>query len=332
MTRETKIGLLVGLAFIIVIGILLSDHLTSTSEPAMAPLAQAGDSVREGVAMPGVADVAPAAPVISPPQQIMPAQPVMTRQELTTPAPAPVQIVKIGPPAAPNFSQPPVTITGQAAPQGVVTYPQSIDPGVEVVGADPPPIITHTPLPGETALSQVAQQHGEQLVTADGSQTSGSQPGVARAQPQVAAGEYVAQPGDSLSKMASKLMGGNNKANRDAIIAANPTLKSDPNKIIAGRKYMIPLPGATTPVAVAPPPVVKAPVQAPPPQTASSQPEYWYTVKEGDNLWKIAENQLGDGSAYTAIKELNKDTLKGGDTVRVDMKLRLPARPVASAE
>jgi uncharacterized protein YneF (UPF0154 family) len=33
MTRETKIGLLVGLAFIIVIGILLSDHLTSSTEP-----------------------------------------------------------------------------------------------------------------------------------------------------------------------------------------------------------------------------------------------------------------------------------------------------------
>ena len=33
MTRETKIGLLVGLAFIIVIGILLSDHIGSTTEP-----------------------------------------------------------------------------------------------------------------------------------------------------------------------------------------------------------------------------------------------------------------------------------------------------------
>ena len=40
MTRETKIGLLVGLAFIIVIGILLSDHLTSSTEPPMATLAQ----------------------------------------------------------------------------------------------------------------------------------------------------------------------------------------------------------------------------------------------------------------------------------------------------
>src|SRR5205809_970323 len=52
MTRETKIGLLVGLAFIIVIGILLSDHMSSTNEPVSAPVAKAGDSVREGVATP----------------------------------------------------------------------------------------------------------------------------------------------------------------------------------------------------------------------------------------------------------------------------------------
>ena len=38
MTRETKIGLLVGLAFIIVIGILLSDHFTSTTQPHQAAL------------------------------------------------------------------------------------------------------------------------------------------------------------------------------------------------------------------------------------------------------------------------------------------------------
>ena len=50
---ETKIGLLVGLAFIIVIGILLSDHLTQTNEPQQAQLAQVAGNVRTGVAVPG---------------------------------------------------------------------------------------------------------------------------------------------------------------------------------------------------------------------------------------------------------------------------------------
>ena len=52
MTRETKIGLLVGLAFIIVIGILLSDHMTATTEPIAAPLANTAGNVRESVEAP----------------------------------------------------------------------------------------------------------------------------------------------------------------------------------------------------------------------------------------------------------------------------------------
>src|SRR4051794_29850308 len=46
MTRETKSGMLVGLAFIIVIGILLSAHMTSTTETPRADQPRAGSDVR----------------------------------------------------------------------------------------------------------------------------------------------------------------------------------------------------------------------------------------------------------------------------------------------
>ena len=49
MTRETKIGLLVGLAFIIVIGILLSDHINSSNDPAPAAMGKAYDDVTRSV-------------------------------------------------------------------------------------------------------------------------------------------------------------------------------------------------------------------------------------------------------------------------------------------
>jgi nucleoid-associated protein YgaU len=55
-------------------------------------------------------------------------------------------------------------------------------------------------------------------------------------------------------------------------------------------------------------------------------------VKENDSLWSIAADQLGSGGSWTAIKELNADVLKGSDVVRPNMKLRLPAKPVASAQ
>ena len=63
----------------------------------------------------------------------------------------------------------------------------------------------------------------------------------------------------------------------------------------------------------------------------AQSPTHWYTVKENDSLWKIAQEQLGDGNAVAAIKELNKDVLKGGDAIRPNMRLRMPAKPVASA-
>src|SRR5271169_5930179 len=96
MTRETKIGLLVGLAFIIVIGILLSDHLTSSNEPPQAALGGAGNGAREAVGSPGAGGANAPITVITP-SVITPQQPVATQAEVTTPTPA-VQIVKIGGP------------------------------------------------------------------------------------------------------------------------------------------------------------------------------------------------------------------------------------------
>ena len=46
-----------------------------------------------------------------------------------------------------------------------------------------------------------------------------------------------------------------------------------------------------------------------------------YTVSSKDNLWKIAEEQTGDGTRYTEIRELNGLTC---NVIRVGMQLVLP--------
>lgn len=49
-----------------------------------------------------------------------------------------------------------------------------------------------------------------------------------------------------------------------------------------------------------------------------------YTVKDGDNLWKIAKQMYGDGSKNMQIYEANKDTIKNPDVIHAGMVLVIP--------
>jgi LysM repeat protein len=56
--------------------------------------------------------------------------------------------------------------------------------------------------------------------------------------------------------------------------------------------------------------------------TASAQT---YTVKAGDTLSKIAKEHLGDGNAYMAIFEANRDQLTDPDKIKPGQVLKIPA-------
>jgi len=51
-----------------------------------------------------------------------------------------------------------------------------------------------------------------------------------------------------------------------------------------------------------------------------------YVVREGDYLWRIAAQQLGDGNRYLEIAKLNADQLKNPDDLTPGMRLKMPAR------
>src|SRR5690606_13602842 len=53
MTREAKIGLLVALAFLLVIGILLSDHVSTATREPPAPLSGIEQNIRGSTSAPG---------------------------------------------------------------------------------------------------------------------------------------------------------------------------------------------------------------------------------------------------------------------------------------
>jgi len=343
MTRETKIGLLVGLAFIIVIGILLSDHMTSTTEPPKAPLSVAGSNVRESVVTPAAPNGATPAAAAGPTQAaVAPSQTVLTGADLARPAQANVPTIQVGP-AAQQAPSPILVQQGPVVPQpSQPSQPVAQAPQTNTPEASPPVVIAQQP-PAQPVnthpLQPLAMRHGELLVpVGDNGTTPRPQP-----VPMGQMREYKAQSGDSLSKLAARFMGSSSKANREAIVRVNPTLQQNPDKIVEGRTYIIP-PAPAPDVATAAPAQPPAPAPTPTPvavrdttpapapvATTGGENFTWYTVKENENLWKIASEQLGSGNAWTQIRDLNPDILKGNDQLRVNTKIRIPNKPVASA-
>lgn len=299
MTRETKIGLLVGLAFILVVGILLSEHVTRTTEAPQATLVQAGDTVRQAVRSPGSTTEPPITTVV-PREQAQPQQTVPTQRELERP-------VVVAPPVTPDHA--------------IINIPANT-PRTET------PVQAAPPSPWD-ALERAAAEQGVQLapvVPGNNTQTiTPASPTANRTAPPAPTGtrEYTAEPGDNLHKIAQKVMGASTKANRDAIVRLNPSLQANPDAVIVGQKYLVPaMPGTaaannTTPANTA------QPSNPRPPAAPSNANVVIYEVRPGDSLWKIAVEQCGSANAIAQIRKLNEDTLKG-DTVTVGMKLRLP--------
>ncbi len=322
MTRETKIGLLVGLAFIIVIGILLSDHLTTSNEPAQAPLTTAGNNVRDGVTVPG-AGTAPPVRMVSP-GPVSPVEPVPTRQELIPAPTPPIRMADVPADTGTSFTPTPDPRVSLPDVAPVINNDTSF-------GADAP----DTQI-GRNGLREISVRQGEEIV------------GLGQTQPAlpVTSGKaYVAQLGDTMHKIVARQMGANTKTNRDAFLRANPALASNPNLIVAGKTYVVPTAPATTVIPVStnvitqlgqgpiPSSVIAAQTTRPSGTVrVNFEPQYWYTVKPGDTLWGIASQQLGNPNTIASIKELNRDVLKGSDKIVTNMKLRLPARPIASVE
>jgi nucleoid-associated protein YgaU len=313
MTRETKLGLLVGLAFAIVLGILISDHLSSTNEPLGAPLQAAGDTLRSGLGQPAGDEVAP---MLRAPASITPAQPVVLNEDLNhRPTQPPVQVdAPHGSAITPSgpvdhrtdrFTDQPIGPTDQTA-ENPGRGGQPINPSGDTVAE---------------RLRQAAMRQGEAIVPVNDPHTvavsTDPKPPVA---PKGFPRTYQAQSGDSLGLIARKMYGSGCRANRDAIIAANPALADNRDLIVAGRTYIIPPPGT----APTPPSDQTAPQMAA--QTLSADKSIIYVVQPHDTLWSIALQEVGNAGAVAAIEELNKDLLNGSDRVRPNMKLKLPKK------
>ena len=319
MTRETKIGLLVGLAFIIVIGILLSDHINSSTDPVAAAVSQTYIGAERSLASPdrnqGTMTVVP------PPAPVIPQNQIVTQHDLPTVADEGTAKVSIGP----GNDTSPLRIPGRPVEPHQASAVQVLPPPTndQVASNDnttnnPDPDISEAP-------NRLVQDNPGDLVPVGPVRPP---VGVLKppAPPKISGKEVKAEEGDTVRKLAAKYMGGNTKANREAFIKANPSVTPDGHLVFAGRTYIIPSVSGATAVAVAPTkPATATPAPAPMKPGISL-----YTVKDNDSLWKIASEQLGSGTRWEEIRDLNKDLLNGSEQVHANMRLKLPAKAVAS--
>jgi LysM repeat protein len=329
MTRDAKIGLLVGLAFILIVGILLSEHITSATAPQQASLAQAGDRVRRAVSAP-MAQSPAVEPVTVDPNPL-PKAAVITRDVIDSPQLPPTARIELGPARGGEIKvirvdapHDPIASATQVQPMTADGRTQSAIPaGTPMLAATSE---TERTVTSAHPLQDAARAGGMELVEIK-TISAGGEP-KRQELPPIANGskvkEYVAQPGDSLGRIASRQLGANTPANRGTIIALNPSLQKDNNRILVGAKYLLPADAWAAALGIDTGNVELASVRKP--AIAAASGSGIYVVQSGDSLSKIAERELGSVSNLGQLKSLNADVLGGGDVVKIGMKLKLPAR------
>jgi len=192
MTRETKIGLLVGLAFIIVIGILLSDY--NRNENQAASLTAVASDVQKGTATlhnGGSTETS----IVLPPSHPAPTRPVPTREELRQQTE-----IAIGPGTSPNPGN----------DRGVARPPVNDSPFLPPV----PPAVPENPAATNTGngatrdlprgLRELVNNNGSDLTSigTPGHPNTPPTPGTPTGITVNGARQYVAILGDTISKLA----------------------------------------------------------------------------------------------------------------------------------
>ncbi|MFH1109375.1 MAG: LysM peptidoglycan-binding domain-containing protein [Planctomycetota bacterium] len=333
MARETKVGLLAGLAFIICFAIILANR--GRQEPIAPPrsyLADGGASVPGAVqqgasrmnAMPAGRDAAvpradrpaPVAPPASGAELLLPDSPVARP---LAPARNPVDGGESG-----------VNPTGERVLTSRIQDDILRRQELERRLGNPAPDSGATGAPNpQTALPS-------------GSRSSPRPESSANLAP------YTVAPGDTLSKIALAQFGNKSRASINAIFEANRSILTSPDTLKAGLVLSLPAleaapraaksesPKPESPTAKAPTPARTEEGKSHPSKKSVEKPApapRWYQVRKNDRYVSIAREQLGDAARWRELHELNKDKFPDPKMIREGVRIKLPTTKVpASAE
>jgi nucleoid-associated protein YgaU len=347
MARETKIGLLVGLGVILLIGIIVSDHLSAVrrQDPAtmigFGPASQEGLNSENRARPPGETDASAVSTEGTTPAVPLPGEDdhsSMPDDNDNTPAPA-------ADTHGTSTAQAPTNPNPLGRPGGATAVtPVAATPVVSSVA--PLALATHTVQTGDT-LSKIARKYYNNdqtkwtLIQAANADALGPQcqlktgmkltiPAPPRVETLVSAPTahspsiVTVQRGDTLGTLAARTMGDKNKWK--ALFDENHDQLKRETDLKVGMVLRVPSKAA---VAANNTPVLSLTIDhslaptATPIRNASAPSTY--TVKQGDTLSIIAARTLGDKNKWMKIYVANKSDMDSPTDLSIGQVIRIPA-------
>lgn len=330
MTREHKLALIVGFSLVLVLGVLISDHFSKARKQDMAEDIQPTSSRLVGANVPGVQmkDETPTG-------GLMPL-PGMGGTGFVQPTAGHTQIAGGPLPTGTQAVTQVVPSTGpdvRPVPQNeiVMGKPAGEQAGAMQTGAMP------ARRPDTGALAQMDQTPVSALPSQN------QVPGMPTAAPTGAAvvAPVVAIPiqrhevkeGDTLYRIAVKYYGegklwekvreyNKGRVNGDDL-RVGVTLQIPPKDVLLGKPYVPPVMAPVTMPTGTPTGVPSKPATRVADADTKSFKEY--VVKEGDTLSAVARKTLGSSKRWQELVDANKGSLSDPESLKVGMKLRVPA-------
>ncbi|HRW51899.1 MAG TPA: LysM peptidoglycan-binding domain-containing protein [Phycisphaerae bacterium] len=355
MTKETKVGLLVGLAFIILFAIILSEkgatnNVTAPSNLTVADAGQGGGSLiprsttplAEDGKLPIEKTLPPATDirtVTTTGHSVIPERPVgvpipKSQEEVTPLSPSIVEALNGAPMAEREVRL--ADVGGSSANGGV--FSNSV---ARAIGGDrrtEPPLVIHSD--PEERISH----HETEDVTPPA-------PPV-KLEPVRIIANHKVNSGESLGKIAARYYGRSTPARINAIFDVNRDKLASVHAVRVGDVLRIPaIPDADgvaferaadfTPARINEtqprrdeeiriPISIDNKLAADSGQDSRREPEAapiefkWYEVRENDTLSKIAKRQMGNDRLYIELFEFNRDLLPNKNSIKPGMKIRIP--------
>lgn len=317
MTKETRVGLFVGLVIVIVFGMILTEFKgTDAPFESIAAVQPVVDTEYYKTANPPQADLA-----FGPSPKEAEHAVHLASVDVEPPATESIRIRVLPPTRVKN-----------TAPVAAVIRRNIDEENVE-------PQISKTPQP--VRLDAPSERQEVQIQLTQHETAAPVQP-VAPVQlvspvppAQTVAGRtYRVEEGDTLSRIAAKVYGPDKRHLYKQIYEANRGQLSDASNIHVGQ--MLTIPGAGGASAPAGAPAAQAPDRASQvdmdglrqfAQQPRAVERRVYVVQSGDSLTRIARKMLNDDSrnAVDRLFEANRDKLRNRDSITEGMKLRIPS-------